>query len=296
MPRIRPLASSAISAVWTMSRACSSPRNTSERVPTHFTGRASFFRGVEQRTVFRVGVEAHAEAAADFLGDDAHLLGRHAEHRRELAAHRPHALRGGVQEIQILRRVVGAHRRARLHRVADHAGVIGGELHHLRRFRERRVRGRLVAPCEIEHQVARRARMELGRARRDGLLRRGHRRQILVVDDQRLGRVLRLRGSLGDDQRDRFAHVAHHFVREGKSLRQALLGSVPPLEGRRGRDRLEPRLHQLGAADHREHARAFQSLFFLNGNNLRVRAIGADEMAVGLSGEIPVGDIASPDR
>src|SRR3989454_968556 len=37
-------------------------------------------RSEQQRAIFRVDVEAHAEAAADFLGDDADLLGRHAEH------------------------------------------------------------------------------------------------------------------------------------------------------------------------------------------------------------------------
>jgi hypothetical protein len=40
---MRPPASSAISATCTMSRACSSPRKTSERLPAHFTGRPSFF-------------------------------------------------------------------------------------------------------------------------------------------------------------------------------------------------------------------------------------------------------------
>ena len=43
MPRMRPLLSSASSPLERTSRACSSARNTSERVPVHFTGRPSFF-------------------------------------------------------------------------------------------------------------------------------------------------------------------------------------------------------------------------------------------------------------
>ena len=43
MPRMRPSPSSASSPRERTSRACSSARNTSERVPVHFTGRPSFF-------------------------------------------------------------------------------------------------------------------------------------------------------------------------------------------------------------------------------------------------------------
>ena len=103
---------------------------------------AELLRREQQRAVFRIGVEAHAEAAADLLGHHAHLLRRHAEHRRQLPAHRPDALRGGVQEVHVLRRIVGTHRRARLHRVADHARVVGAQLHHARRPARTRPRSR----------------------------------------------------------------------------------------------------------------------------------------------------------
>ncbi len=262
--------------------------------PDPFHRAPELLRRVKERAVFWIRVEAHAETAADFLGDDPHFLGRHAEDRRELPAHGAHALRGGVQEVQVPGRIVGPHGRARLHRIADHARVVRGELHDLRRARERGVGRGLVAADEIEHQIAGRARMELRSARGHGLRGRGHRGQFLVLDDQGFGGVLRLRRGFRHDQGDRLAHVADHFMGEGQALREALIGAVLPLEGRRGGDRLQASLHQLAAGDDRDHAAAFQSSFFFNGSNFRVRAIGADEVPIRLPREIPVGDIASP--
>jgi len=43
MPKIFPCESTANAPRERTSRACSSARNTSERVPVHFTGRPSFF-------------------------------------------------------------------------------------------------------------------------------------------------------------------------------------------------------------------------------------------------------------
>jgi hypothetical protein len=132
---------------------------------------------------------------------------------------------------------------------------MGGELHDFRRPCERGVRRHLVAAHEIEHQIARGARMELRRAGRHGLLRGHHRRQVLVVDDERVGRVLRLRRGLRHEQGYRLADVAYDFVGERQALREALVGAVLPLEWSGGRDRLESRLHQLLAGDHCDHAR-----------------------------------------
>ena len=267
----------------------------------HFRARAAplhrpaqGLRGVEQRAVFRVGVETHAEAPADLLGHHPHLLRRHAEHRRELPAHRPDALRGAVDEVQVLRRIVAAHRRARLHRVADHARVVGPDLHYLRSLGERGVGRALVAADEIEHQVARRARMELRRARRQRLLGAHHGRQVLVVHHQRLGRVLRLRGGLGHHQGHRLADVAHDFVRERQPLRLALLRAVLPLEWRGRGDRLQSRPDEVLAREHRDRPRALQRLFLPDRSDPGVRPVRAHEIGMDLAGQGPVGDIASP--
>ena len=105
MPRIWPCASSASVAGWRdVARLLVGEEHFAARAdPLHRP--AELLRREEQRAVFRIDVEAHAEAAADFLRDDAHLLRRHAEHRGELLAHDARALRAWRQEM-VLGRVV----------------------------------------------------------------------------------------------------------------------------------------------------------------------------------------------
>ena len=68
-----PLASSASSAVETLSRPCSSVTKPSRRSDVHFTGRPSRLRRPQHEHQLRVDAAAHAEAPADLAGDDAHV-------------------------------------------------------------------------------------------------------------------------------------------------------------------------------------------------------------------------------
>ena len=153
---------------------------------------AERFRREERRAVFRVEVEAHAEAAADFLGDHADLFRRHAEHGRELVAHDRRALRARIEVVHPLFRQVRGEAGARLHRISDHARVVHAQPDHPRRVRQMPSSvSCLVAGFEIQDDVARHRLVHQRSAGRDGLLGRDHRRQLAVFDADELGRVLR---------------------------------------------------------------------------------------------------------
>jgi hypothetical protein len=86
---------------------------------------AELLGGDQHGTVLGIGVEAHAEAAAHLLGDDADLLRRGAEHCRDLPAHRRDALRARIEPVLVRGAVVDAQAGARLHGIAHHPGVVG---------------------------------------------------------------------------------------------------------------------------------------------------------------------------
>jgi hypothetical protein len=261
-----------------MSRACSSATNTSERLPTHFTGRPSVF-AARQRAVFRVGVEAHAEAAAHFLGDDAHLLRRHPQHRANLQAHRSRALRGGVQRVLVCTGVVAGGRRARLHRIADHARVVGRMRHHLRRARERGLGFFLVAAYEVEHEIAWHRLVQLRRAGGERCLRREHGGQLLVIHEHRLRRVLRLRRGLGNHQGNGFAYVPHAVGRERIARRHFLIRAAAALHGGGGGHGLVAGGKDVLARQHLDHAGHGERGRGVDRHDARVRTIRAQKMA-----------------
>ena len=207
---MRPLASSASSpGVHDVARLLVAEEHLRARADP-FHRPAELLRRVEQRAVFRIGVEAHAEAAADFLGDHAHLFRRHAEHRRELPAHRPDALRGAVQVVQVLardrrnpwRRAApsdcrprASDRRAASRPCAAFANAASVAASSPPSKSSTRLPGAPACSCGAPWASASAAVVTAGRS--------------FVLDDDRFGGVLRLRRGLGDDQRDRFADMAH---------------------------------------------------------------------------------------
>ena len=90
-----------------------------------------------------------------------------------------------------------------------------------------------VAVVEVEADVARHVVVERRRAGRGGLLRRGHDRQRLDVDLDRLGGVLGLQQRLGDHAGDRIADEAHLVGRQRRPRRLLQVGAVPALERQR---------------------------------------------------------------
>src|SRR5436309_12139728 len=70
---------------------------------------------------FRVEAAAGAEIAADIVHHHAHLLGRHTQHHRQIAARTDAAAGAGMQRVAAGFWIELADRGARLHRYPGHA-------------------------------------------------------------------------------------------------------------------------------------------------------------------------------
>jgi hypothetical protein len=84
-----------------------------------------------------------------------------------------------------------------------------GEPGHVSGAREGLIGGGAIALAPMAHQVARHVVMHQRRARCQRLLRRDDRRQHLVIDHQRFGRVARLVERVGHDHGHDIADMAH---------------------------------------------------------------------------------------
>ena len=110
----------------------------------------------------------------------------------------------------------------------------------MRGLRERRVENGRIAVGPVEHDVARalpRGSPVASLRSRAGDIRRA--RQFLVVDAHRLGRVLRLSQRLGDDNRDRLAHIPDAIVGKHRHRGSEHRLAVASRKHRNRRDRAE---------------------------------------------------------
>ena len=148
--------------------------------------------GEARHGVLGVEERLHPEPAADVGRDHPHLLRRQPEVRRQDVAVAPAALGAGVDRELAVAGVPLGDAGARLHRVADHPVVDQLELDDPGGLGEGGLHRRLVAVVPVEGEVARRLGVHLRGPRRPGLGRVGHRRQVLVLDLDQLGRVLGL--------------------------------------------------------------------------------------------------------
>ena len=178
-------------------------------------------RRVRQADVLRVDRRLHAERAADVVGPDAHLVGRHAEDVDQLALLAPNPLARRRKGELAARLVVGADPCPRLHRGDDDARVPHGQFGDMRRPRDGGGHLLRLAPDEVQADVVRHLVVELRRPGLDRLARHRHRRQRLDVHLHRLRRILRLHVGLGHHAGDRVAAEAH-LVR-GKRLADGLV-------------------------------------------------------------------------
>ncbi len=116
-------------------------------------------------------------------------------------------------------------------------------------------------------------------------------RQLLVIDLDRLGCVLRRGGRAGYHQRDFLADMAHAIAREGWALRHlevhAAAAGILHLRWR-GLEVL-----QVFAGVHGGNAGHGPRGARVDPCDARVRAVGAQEGAIELAGEVPVGGIAA---
>ena len=142
-------------------------------------------------------------------GQHAKALGLDFENIGHMAAQAEHALGWGMQREASAGGVVDADRRARLHRVHDHAAVHELEPCDMAGLGEsgRDLLG--VAIMIIERDIAGGFVMKERRAGTRGLLRPNHGGQGLDLDPDRLGGVFRLQQRLGDDEGYGIAHEAH---------------------------------------------------------------------------------------
>ena len=200
--------------------------------PVH--GSAGALRRREEHGELGVRCPACAEAAARVRHHDAQPRRLDAEHGGEVVAH---AVRGLAPEGQGPGTALGVVARDGGSGLKEHRGdavVCERHLHDVGGGRERGV-GRLavsllavegdVAGIVLPHRHGRRAR----------LLVRRHRRQGLVLDGDRVGRIERLCFALGDDHRHRFACVP---CLRGRERRLAGVGHrrAVPIQPRERRD------------------------------------------------------------
>ena len=120
------------------------------------------------------------------------------------------------------------------------------------------------------------------------------RRQILVVNRNLFGGVLREQRSVGDDQRDGLADVVHVVARERRPVGFLHLLSADALESDAAGERFEAGRIQVRGGEHEVHARAPARRLRVDAEDFRVRAVGAEKMTVELARKIPVGGVAAP--
>ena len=82
----------------------------------------------------------------------------------------------------------------------------------------------------------------------------GDRIELLIIDRDLLGGVLRLRDALGDHQRDRLAGMQHALAGERRAERHDQLGAVAAVERRMRRGRADTGRLQILVGEHRDHA------------------------------------------
>ncbi len=237
-----------------------------------------------------------AEPAAHVGRHDAQLVLRDVQHE---GAHQQaddvRVLAGGVEREIPARRIEVADRRARLHRVRDQPVVHQVELHDLGRAGERPIDRVFVAEVPVVADVAGHLVMHRRRAGRDGVAQVGDGGKVVEVDDELLGRVLRLLARLGDHDGDGVADMAHladseHGMRRLGHRRAVLVVDLPAA----GHAADVVGLH-VGAGEHRDHARPGLGGRGIDAGDPRVRPLGAADEGIELSGPVDVVGVgASP--
>ena len=161
---------------------------------------------------FRIDENLRSETPTDVGRDDTQLV-----FRRNVVEGRQHQtgdmriLRCRVEREVLLGVIIVADRRARLHCVGHQAIVGKLQRDHICGLAEGFIGGVLVADFPIVDDVARRFGMQLRRTRRYRGTNVGGRREFFVIDDDRLGGVLRLILGLGGNHCDSLSDEAHRF-------------------------------------------------------------------------------------
>ena len=234
--------------------------------------------------------------AADVARDDAHGVLGHAEHDREVYLRTPRAARARVQRVEACRRIVLAHRRARFQRHARHAWHPRLEARDVRGPRERSRRAFSIARQRVEADVRLRIvehAWRIGTGRRGGV---GDGRQDLVVDVDKLRRVLCRADRFRDHHRDRFADVADLVDRQRVMRRREHGRAVRVLERnvrgvrrkRAMRNRFDAVFQHVAARQDSDDAMGGACFSGVDASQPGVRMRRAQDDGVGLSGKVHV--------
>ncbi len=172
-------------------------------------------RGMQHGDVFRIAPTLHAERATDVFGEKAQFFRLDVHGAGDLPTDAGDALRTNAQRKLLHSGIVTRGRRARLKRGYDQPLVDEFDAHYMSRLLEGALKRSLLFAFRIgrsrpvEADIARRFGPEL----RGALLYRiacvGDRRQLLIVDDDLVGGVLRGGGRFGDDHCHWFTHMHH---------------------------------------------------------------------------------------
>ena len=233
--------------------------------------------------VLRVQPGLHAETAADIVDDDADFFLFHAEHagqrvagaRRHLAG-QAHGDAAGIE---------GAERAARLHRRGGQALVDDVDSDGVGGAGEGGVRGGGVAVLHLGGDVAGGFGPNLRGVRGDGGGQGGNDGQVIVVDFDRLQRVLGLFQRVGDHGGDGLADEANGVDGQGRAQRGGAGRAVRALEDRRQRQRLHASGDQIRARQHDVNARHRHGGRGVDRDDTGVGPIRAEECQMGLAGE-----------
>ena len=169
------------------------------RDPAHRA--AELARGIEHEHVLGVSTALHAERAADILGDDADLIGRHLKQIGERALQYVRALIGGMQH-ETTRLIHKAERAPRLERKRGNPRDMRGEPDNMGGPRDGIAR---IALLPDEGDVVGRLVPDGRCGGRAGCCHGGDRGDILRLDDDELCRGHGRVQGLGDDERNRLA-------------------------------------------------------------------------------------------
>ena len=207
---------------------------------------------------------------------------------RELGLDAGHALGRHVDVVGSVAGIVGRHAGLRLHRIAGDALRAQLDAHDVARTGESRIGGRAVAVLVFHRDVSGHVGVNRGRRCRERVLGLGHSRQVSIVDGDLLCRVLRRPFAVRHHERDRLADEPDPPLRERRAMRDSDDRAFPGLEIRHRPRALEAGLRQVLAAKHAEHARHLRCRFGVEAYDLRVCAIGAQEISIDLARQVPV--------
>ncbi len=149
-----------------------------------------------------------------------------------------------------------------------------------------------VAVMEIQEDVAGRLVVQLRRAGLRPVRGRRHRRQRVDVEDDRLGRVLRLRHGLGDRERHRLAGIAHARLGERRPPGMMPRRAVAVLRRERAFQGLDPGRLEIGRAIDAEHARHLARILEREPPDRAVRDGRAHHHRIRLAGQVHVIGVA----